>query len=251
MKRFESKNVAAIKAAAAAKIGRPLNTSEDYRGFTLRDSRTSLEKSSRRQAVPAVAETWADKERARLARDEKEAKLYKMSGNKRLLSVLDEIVSREPNLPGAEHPRYETILVMRDRIRFNPEREQAALDLANLVLDQHDHGMNTDVADELYEELVQQETDYINGLKVDRLTRQAALLAEIAALDADAASLPSDPNRLRLLAAAAFRGRAPSEAAADVAAAEADPTLAAGVLAKYSTQIAAYEAALNAGEVAA
>ena len=249
MKRFESKNVAAIKAAAAAKLGRPLTTSEDFRGLILKDSRTSLEKTSRRQVVPAVAETWADRERAKLARDKAEARRQRLPQNERLLSVLDEIASREPNLPGVENPRLEQILTIRDKIRFNPDRQQSALDFATLCLDQHDAGNDPNVASELFEELLEQERSYIDGLKVDRLTRQAALLAEIAELDDAAASLPADSNRLRLLAAAAFRGRAPASAADDVAAAEADPTLAPSVLAKYSTQIAAYEAAVQSGEV--
>lgn len=246
--RFESKNVKAIKQAAAAKLGKALTAQQDVRGFVLNDSRDSLQRARdmSRKPVPAAGETWADRERAKLAKDKREAKLAKLSRNERLLAVMDEIAEREIT-EASEHPRLEAVLAIRDRIRFDPSREQAALDFANLVMDQHAAGMDANVAAEMFEQLVAQEELHINTLRSDKLGRQQALLAELAALDVESATLPSDSNRFRLLQAAAQRGLPMAEGDHDaLAAADANPVLQSALVGKYAPQIDAYAAEVAA-----
>lgn len=244
--RFQSKQYEAIKAQAVAKLGRRLTDMENARGFTLQDSRSSLEraKAMGRKPVPAAPESWADKERARLARDKQEAKLAKLPRNERLLAYMDEMADRETE-PDADHPRLESILTIRDRIRFDPSREQADLDFATLVLDQHGAGMDTSVAAEMFDELVAQERRYIDGLKAVKLQRQQELLSELAALDADASTLPSDTNRYNLLRAAVQRGLPLPEGEHEaIAAAESTPAMQSFYAQKYTAEIDAYQASL-------
>jgi hypothetical protein len=244
--RYYSKQLDSIKAQAVAKLGRRLTDMENARGFTLQDSRPTIDRARAmgRKAVPAAPESWADRERAKLAREKREAKLAKLPRNERLLAYLDEMAEREVKSEG-EHPRLEAVLVMRDRIKFDPSREQAALDLAILAVEQHGAGMNEDVADELYEELLVQEQLHIAGLKASKVQRQQELLAELAALDADAARLPSDENRWNLVQAMIQHGPGLPAAEFEAVKAADTPEARSAVVARLAPQIAAYEATLG------
>ncbi|MBA4105687.1 MAG: hypothetical protein C0485_08005 [Pirellula sp.] len=213
-------------------------------GLELRDDRSPLDKQGRKP-VPLTGVPAVDRLREKLRRDKAEDRIHRLPPAERTLAILDDIASREPVVEGAEDPRYEKVLEIRDKIRFNPSRTAAELQRAQECLDQF--GGDAAELDERWSQLLQQEAERVQGLRTVRLAKQAALLQELAALDVEAGLIPNDSNRFAMLRGAAANGL-PMTAGDHEAlvAAEYDPAAQASLIARYAPQIDAHAAKIEA-----
>lgn len=242
--RYESKSASKYQQQAEKLLGRPLTATELINGLALQDDRSPLDRQGRRP-VPKAGESSLDRLRQKLRRDKHEAKLDRLPMPERLLAYADELASREPVAEGIEDPRYERALEIRDKIRFNPNRTAADLQRAQECLDQF--GGDPAELDQRWSELVAGEAEYVHGLRVAQLTKQAALLKELAALDIEAASIPNDANRFALLRGAAANGLPMAEGDHEaLIAAENDPAAQAILIVRYAPQIDAHAAKIEA-----
>lgn len=244
--RFESKAASKYQAQAEQLLGRPLTGSELINGLTLKDERSPLDRQGRKP-VPLAGASSIDRLRQKLRRDKAEERIQRLPPAERMLAILDDIASREPVVEGVEDSRYERALEIRDKIRFNPNRTAAALQRAQECLDQFGEGLDPTELDQRWSELIAGEAEHVHGLRVIQLTKQAALLKELVALDIEAASIPNDPNRFALLRGAAASGL--PMAAGDheaLVAAENDPAAQASLIVRYAPQIDAHAAKIEA-----
>ena len=228
----------------------------------LKDSRALPDKiaAAQRRPIQIAPPNPIDAEIARLEKSRYEAKLAKMDAESRRLTVLKEIRDREPVEAGRPHPRIARIEALIDSIVENPERELGDYELAVLVLAQHQPGMSLEVADQLWRELQEQESNYLTGKRAAAIEKQSALLAELAELDmglAEIADKPA-PEHYAILANALNSSLGLQLGVAlnvadrsEVLAAQGDPEAEQAVAMKHAAKIQTYLEAVNAGQTEA
>lgn len=235
-------------------LGRPLTSLERVRGVTLRESRSYLEQgmdgSRKPVRVKPIGPLEAEARRLeKLARDER---YLKLTPNARMLQDIREIQAQQSakESPTIEHPRVSLIRDVIDRLQFDPNREVADLEFAELVLAQHAPDMDPQVANDWYDELMDREKRYLDAVEEVISAKRTALEAQLAELNSSRATLPVDSCRFNLLRAAVQRGLPLRDGEYEaIAAADNDPEAQAMLSAKYSSQISEYQAKVDSGEI--
>lgn len=239
------------------------NAERRQKAALLKDSRPLPDKvaAAQRKPIPLAPASTIDAEISRLEKQRYEAKLAKMDPESRRLTVLKEIRDREPVEPGKPHPRITKIEGLIDSIVSNPDRELADYELAVLVLAQHQPGMSPEAADQLWRELVDQESGYLNQKRQAAIDKQTALIQELQSIDVGLAGIvdtpAAPPNGYAVLRAIPQYGHqygvtvSPQEFAEIEAAsgnAEAEQAVAQRFAARINQYVAAVGAEQNAGE---
>lgn len=236
------------------------NAERKAKAALLKDSRQLSDKvaAAQRKPIALAPPNVIDTEIARLERDKEFRRLSRMDPESRRLETLRNIRDREPVEVGKPHPRISKIETLLDAIVSNPERELADYELAVLCLAQHQPGMSTEVADQLWRELQDSETGYLNAKRQAAIDRQSALIQELQAIDvglAGIADVPA-PGHYAILSnslnSSFGHGLGVSLNAVDhaeVLAAAGNPEAEALMVAKHQERITTYLAAVEADSV--
>ena len=232
------------------------NQERKAKAALLRDSRQLSEKvaAAQRRPIALAPPSPIDTEIARLEKSRYEAKLAKMDAESRRLAMLREIRDREPVEPGKPHPRIAKIESILDSIVSDPTRELGDYELCVLAFGQHQPGMCPEIADQLWRELQDQETKFLNTKRQAAIDRQSQLIEELQQIDVGLTQIADapPPNGYAILSRAIPQygseygvGVSPAEYS-EIMAAEGNAEAEQAVAAKYAAKIETYMGAVNA-----
>ena len=232
------------------------NAERRQKAALLKDSRALPDKvaAAQRKPIALAPPSSIDREIARLERDKEFRRLAKMDPESRRLETLRSIRDKEPLEPGKPHPRIEKIEALLDAIVSDPTRELGDYELCVLALGQHQNGMCPEIADQLWRELVDQETNFLNTKRQAAIDQQSALIEQLQAIDTSLLGIADapPPNGYAILSRAIPQygnqygvGVSPQEYS-EIAAAEGNAEAEQAVAAKYAAKVSQYLTAVEA-----